>query len=343
MALVYGGASGEHEVSLKSAASILENVDYEKYEVKPYFVNKENQWFAQGVFKEVGIQLSNSEDQPFNPFDLKTEVDVVFPITHGPFGEDGHYQAIFELLNLPYVGCDVLSSAISMDKAVMKDIFKANGINQGKYHYFTEHIYNESTEETIEKIERELGYPCFIKPANLGSSVGISKAKDRESLQAALTHAFTFDQKVVVEEFIQGRELEIGFLGNDRFELSAVGEIATGAEFYDYDAKYISTDGNQMYIPADIPEDVEERIHLMAAEVVRVLGVKGISRIDFFYVEGPDWKSVLVNEINTLPGFTKDSMYPSLFAAVDIPYQTLITRLLENAIENQKGKKRHSN
>ena len=338
--LIYGGASGEHEVSVISATNILENIDFEKFSVKAYYVNKNNQWFYQGLFDHPGNILEHFQQHSFDPFHLKNEVDVIFPITHGPFGEDGHYQAIFELLNIPYVGCDVLSSAISMDKAVMKDIFLANNIPQGKYQYFTEHMFKTTENIVIENIELELKYPCFIKPANLGSSVGISKAKNREELITSLLIAFNYDEKVVVEEFIDARELEIGVLGNNEFLLSAVGEITTNAEFYDYEAKYISTTSNEMIIPAAIPTEIDKQIRQVASDVVRVLGVKGISRIDFFY--DPQNSRLLVNEINTLPGFTKNSMYPSLFGAVGIPYNKLITKLIGYAIENQQNKKRHT-
>ena len=338
--LIYGGASGEHEVSMISAKNILENIDFEKFAVKTYYINKSNQWFYQGLVEQPGSQLGNDERHSFDPFHLKNEVDVIFPITHGPFGEDGHYQAIFELLNIPYVGCDVLSSAISMDKAVMKDIFSANHIPQGKYLYFTEHMFKTTEQDIIDKIESELNYPCFIKPANLGSSVGISKAKNKEELITSLGIAFNYDEKVVVEEFIKARELEIGVLGNNDYVLSAVGEITTSAEFYDYDAKYISTANNAMIIPAAIPVEIDAQIREAAHLVVRALGVKGISRVDFFYDDKNN--RLLVNEINTLPGFTKNSMYPSLFGAVGISYNELITKLIEYAIENQKSKKRHT-
>ena len=343
LAVLFGGASGEHEVSIKSAFSILSNIDYGQFVVKPIYINKQNQWFEQGWLHNPPVaesQLLVTHSHPYNPFNLNSEVDVVFPITHGPFGEDGHFQAILEIINVPYVGCDVLSSAIGMDKAVMKDLFAANHIPQGRYIYFYESDFKNDKESMIKKIEKELKYPCFVKPANLGSSVGINKANNFNELMNALEVAFRYDNKVVVEEFVKAREVEIGVLGNGPYVLSSIGEIRTSAEFYDYEAKYISTNQNQIIIPAEIPLHIQQEIRAIAEKVARVINVKGLSRIDFFYVE--EQNKVLVNEINTLPGFTKFSMYPMLFAEIGISYKDLITKLIDLAIENQQTKKRYS-
>lgn len=343
LAVLYGGASGEHEVSIKSAFSILSNIDYTEFNVKPVYINKENQWFELGMLNDapqVESQLVVMHDQPMNPLELGSQIDVVFPITHGPFGEDGHFQAILEIINVPYVGCDVLSSAIGMDKAIMKDVFAANGIPQGEYKFYYESDLELSKEGVISEIEKELGYPCFVKPANLGSSVGINKATNQNELIRALEVAFGHDNKVVVEEFIKAREVEIGVLGNGPYTLSSIGEIETSADFYDYDAKYISTSGNKMVIPTELPEAIQEEIHLFAQKVARSINVKGLSRIDFFYQK--EFNRVLVNEINTLPGFTQYSMYPMLFADIGIPYKELITKLINLAVENQSTKKRYS-
>lgn len=342
-AVLFGGASGEHEVSIKSAFSILSNIDYEKYNVKPIYINKENKWFEQGLLQsppQAESQIVVTHSNEYDPFQLNSDVDVVFPITHGPFGEDGHFQAILEIMNVPYVGCDVLSSAIGMDKAVMKDIFAANEIPQGLYMYFYETEFLSSQESVLTSIEEGLKYPCFIKPANLGSSVGINKARNRSELINALEVAFRHDSKVVVEEFIKAREIEIGVLGNNPYTLSSVGEISTTADFYDYEAKYVSTNQNQINIPANIPSNIESQIKDLAVKVANAINVKGLSRIDFFYDEINN--RVLINEINTLPGFTKHSMYPMLFDHIGISYKELISNLLNFSVENHKTKKRYA-
>jgi D-alanine-D-alanine ligase len=336
--LVFGGPSGEHDVSIKSATSILENIDFKKFMVKVYYINKHNQWFFSGLHTDGQSVISVEQKHSFDPFHLKNEVDVVFPITHGPFGEDGHFQAIFELLQLPYVGSNLIASAISMDKAVAKDLFHAHSIPQGRYIHLNEVSFSTYQNEIVDLIETTFSYPVFIKPANLGSSVGISKANNQQELLVAMNNAFRFDRKILVEEFIVARELEIGLLGNDHFILSAIGEISSGSEFYDYDSKYINTDGNVMTIPAEIPAEIDATIRQIATNVVQLLGVKGLSRIDFFYDETNN--RVLVNEINTLPGFTQHSMYPSLFAASGIDFTNLITHLIEFAFEEQRNKLR---
>lgn len=341
LALVYGGASGEHDVSITSAFSIMSNIDYSLFTVKPIYVTKENRWFEQGWHSEcpkTQSQLVVTHNKSYNPLQLSADVDVVFPITHGPYGEDGHFQAIFELANVPYVGCDLLASAVGMDKAVMKDVFDANNIPQGKYLYYYEHEFKNNPETLMDHIEKELHFPCFIKPSNLGSSVGISKATNQAELKQALETAFSYDEKVVVEEFIQAREIEIGVLGNESYQLSALGEISTSADFYDYEAKYISTSQNKMMIPTQVPADIEKEIRRLAEQVAKVINVKGLSRIDFFYREADN--RLFVNEINTLPGFTRHSMYPSLFAEVGIGYSELITRLISLAEERFNSKKR---
>ena len=342
LALVYGGASGEHDVSITSAFSIMSNIDFTLFTVKPIYVTRDNQWFEQGWHTEcpkAQSQLVVTHNEPYNPLQLSADVDVVFPITHGPYGEDGHFQAIFELANVPYVGCNLLASAVGMDKAVMKDVFAANNIPQGKYQYFYEHQFKNNPDSLMNQIEEELRFPCFIKPSNLGSSVGISKANNPAELKQALETAFSYDEKVVVEEFIKAREIEIGVLGNETYQLSALGEISTSADFYDYDAKYISTSQNKMMIPTQVPADIEKEIRLLADQVAKVINVKGLSRIDFFYREADN--QLFVNEINTLPGFTRHSMYPSLFAEVGVEYPELITRLITLAEERFNNKKRN--
>lgn len=343
LAVIFGGASGEHEVSIKSAFSILSNIDYDLFEVKPFYIDKNNNWYEQSSLfspPKVESQIIVVHSNKFNPLELRSKADVVFPITHGPFGEDGHFQAILEIANIPYVGCDVLASAVGMDKGVMKDLFAANNIPQGKYSCYYESEYFNSKEIILNEIEQNFGYPCFVKPANLGSSVGISKASNRRELYNALSVAFNHDNKIVIEEFINAREIEIGVLGNGPYTLSVVGEIATSADFYDYDAKYLSTSQNKLMIPAELSDDVVSKIQELATMIAKVINVKGLSRIDFFYDE--ENQKVMCNEINTLPGFTKHSMYPMLFNEIGITYTNLISKLVELAYENHKSKKRYN-
>lgn len=330
LGIIYGGKSSEHEVSLRTALSIIQAIEREKYDILPIYIRLDGSWEKGEWIRETpsGVQelrLPKKGDVPCL-LGLADEVDVVFPVIHGPYGEDGTLQGLLEMIHVPYVGSGVLGSAVSMDKVMMKNVFGQHGLPQGKYlSYLRDHL---DMKRAAAEIEETLGYPCFVKPANLGSSVGISKAKDREGLSKAIAFAARFDRKIIIEEFIDGRELEIGVLGNDELLLSVVGEIIPAGEFYDYTSKYKDT-GTKLEIPADVPESVVTRMQELAVRAFRAVDGAGLSRIDFFWNEETD--QLYLNEINTLPGFTPYSMYPLLFAKTGIPYPELIDRLIQLA------------
>lgn len=332
--LLYGGKSSEHEVSIRSAFSIMKAIDYNKYNVVPIYINLEGEWLKgetleQSPKAEESLRFLSS--LPFDIFKLKKEVDVVFPVLHGPNGEDGTLQGMLEMLDVPYVGCGVIGSSVGMDKVLMKTLFSTVGLPQCHYLSFTRKDLENHLSETLDSVETEINYPIFVKPANLGSSVGISKVYNREELSVALLFASQFDRKVIVESFVKGRELEIGVLGNEELLTSEVGEVSTSADFYDYEAKYKNETVTKIQIPADIPQEVKNRISYLAKESFKVLECWGLSRVDFFWNE--DTNEIYINEINTLPGFTPVSMYPMLFKEVGVGYAELVERLLELGVE----------
>ncbi|CCQ94205.1 D-alanine--D-alanine ligase [[Clostridium] ultunense Esp] len=360
IALLYGGKSGEHEVSLLSARSILAAIDREKYEPIPIGISKEGRWLPreeslkllgieeiQGYLEEgnsdrIPLQKNQllspapvGEIQPIS-FYFPGDVDVIFPVLHGPNGEDGTVQGLLQLADLPYVGAGVLSSAVGMDKVIMKRLFAQADLPQAKYLSFLRKDLERRLEEVVQEIEEVLGYPCFVKPANLGSSVGISKAKDRNALQEALSLAARYDRKIIVEEYIPAREIELGVLGNDDPIASIPGEILPGNEFYDYEAKYF--DGkSQLVIPAKVTEEEKERLQELAIQAFKAIDGAGLARVDFFIHK--DTGEILVNEINTMPGFTPYSMYPLLWQHSGIPYRELIDRLIDLALKRyEEGK-----
>lgn len=341
LGVIYGGKSSEHEVSIHTALSVINAVDKTHYDVLPIYVNVTGQW-VQGpwIEKELAhvdeLRFSLDSHQAPDVFALKNMVDVIFPVIHGPNGEDGTLQGFLEIIGVPYVGCGVLSSAVGMDKVVMKEVFASAGLRQCKYQSYLRSELERNMAAICDKIEAELGLPCFVKPANMGSSVGISKAKDRAGLEEALRFAARFDRKIIVEAFISGRELEIGVLGNDEPATSVVGEITSSNEFYDYEAKYKSN-GTRLDIPANVPESVVERMKEMAVKAFKVLDCSGLSRVDFFWDEAND--VVYINEINTVPGFTAFSMYPMLWKEAGVSYPALIDRLIQFGIERYEEKK----
>lgn len=342
LGIIYGGKSSEHEVSLSTARAIMNAIDRNSYEIIPIYIQLDGVW-VQGEAPDGEIASVEElrfrgipEDQP-NVLRLKEIVDIAFPVIHGPNGEDGTLQGLLEMADIPYVGTGVLGSAVGMDKVAMKNVFGELGIPQCKYLSFLR-THLENMDSIVSDIENTLGYPCFVKPANMGSSVGISKAKDRDSLIQALELAARFDRKIVVEEFISGRELEVGVLGNEQLKTSVVGEIVSINEFYDYEAKYKNT-GTKLYIPAEIPDHVRTRIEEMGKKAFHSVDASGLSRIDFFWDERQD--KVYINEINTMPGFTPFSMYPMLFQAAGVSYTELIHQLVELGLERYND--RHAN
>ena len=346
--ILFGGMSPEHEVSLRSAESVLNNIDCEKYNVFPVGITKEGDWviFGGRDYSELpkGTWLQNPENRrgAISPvrgqgllcFEgdcvVRERIDVVFPVLHGENGEDGAIQGLLQLAGIPYVGPHIAASAVSMDKTLTKLVVDQAGVPQAAWHLVRDTDLTYHMEQVVAALEAKFRYPMFVKPAGTGSSVGVSKAADRQTLEDALLAAAKFDKKVLVEEFIHGREIEVAVMGNDSPVASGCGEIDSGAEFYDYEAKYI-TDTSTAYIPARISEETEEQVRELAVKVYSAIGCQGLSRVDFFVTYDGD--RVVFNEINTLPGFTSISMYPKLFAASGIPYGQLIDELLRLAVE----------
>jgi len=353
--VLFGGQSSEHEVSRLSAQSVLENIDRERFDVNIIGITKNGEWLKfDGDIKLIGsgewenvarkklIEAPKSQDLTcpeaptcksiisLNNKDDKNNIHVVFPVLHGPNGEDGSVQGLLQLADLPYVGCNILSSAAGMDKEFSKLVFSNAGIPQAAYIKVMRSEINNSVPYIINQINEKIGWPCFVKPANAGSSVGVSKVKAPELLKDALLHAAKYDAKILIEEFIDGRELECAVLGNDNPIASVVGEILPCNEFYDYNAKYI--DGkSETIIPADIEPQIMEQIRDYSVRAFKALGCSGLSRVDFFLERKTN--RVILNEINTMPGFTNISMYSKLWEASGIPYSELITRLIDLAIE----------
>jgi D-alanine-D-alanine ligase len=349
--VVYGGRSGEHEVSINSARSVIENLNPNTYEILPIGITKEGIWHIgldsyKALETEIPPKLLEAEitdlptvmePSPTLPVSISEALDVVIPVLHGPYGEDGTVQGLFELLNVPYVGAGVLASAVGMDKAMMKTVFAQAGLPQCKYLVYLRSRWEKNPQPILDEIETKLGYPCFVKPANLGSSVGISKAKDRDGLIQALNEAARYDRKIIVEEGIDAREIEVAVLGNDEPRASIAGEIVPKADFYDYNAKYI--DGtSDLIIPADLPDEKIQEVREMAIRAFQAIDGSGLSRVDFFLERSTN--RFLINEINTFPGFTIYSMYPKLWEATGISYSELLDELIRLAIERHQDKNR---
>ena len=346
--VLFGGISPEHEVSLRSAESVLKNLNPEKYNIIPVGITKDGDWIRYGGtdYSELpaGTWIDHADNRraAISPIRgqgllcfegdcvVRELIDVVFPVLHGENGEDGAMQGLLQMAGIPYVGPHVAESAVAMDKTLTKLVADNAGVPQAAWLLVRSADLRCRMENIIEQLENRFSYPVFVKPAGTGSSVGVSKALDREQLQEALTKAGQFDDKILVEEFIHGREVEVAVMGNDSPVASVCGEIDSGAEFYDYDAKYI-TDTSVAYIPARIDEAVAEQVREQAVKIYSAIGCKGLSRVDFFVTYEDD--RVVFNEINTLPGFTSISMYPKLFAASGIAYDEIIDNLLQLAQE----------
>lgn len=346
--VLFGGVSPEHEVSLRSAESVLNRLDEAKYNIFPVGIKKDGDWVLYGG-KDYSLlptgqwetysgnrraAISPVRGQGLLSFEgdcvVRERIDVVFPVLHGENGEDGSIQGLLQIAGIPYVGPHVAASATAMDKCLTKLIADHAEVRQANWLLVTRNELLADESAMMDSIERKFEYPVFVKPAGTGSSVGVSKAKNREQLKKALQEAVKFDRKVLVEEFINGREVEVAVLGNEIPAASVCGEIDSGADFYDYDAKYLSN-CSRIYIPARISEETSERVREAAIRVYTALGCQGLSRVDFFVTY--DTEEVVFNEINTLPGFTSISMYPKLFEASGIPYPELLDNLLELALK----------
>lgn len=354
--ILFGGRSGEHEVSLLSAASILKAIDKKKYDVLPIGITKQGQWLSSGEAQALltgeaarlePLQLTAGADLVHQSGNLTQTVDVVFPVLHGTFGEDGTIQGLFELADIAYVGSGVLGSAAGMDKDVMKKLFAAAGLPQTPYLALTRSEWKADPKRCTRQIEKTLQYPVFVKPANLGSSVGISKVHGRSELAAAMDLAAGFDRKLVIEQGVGGpgakpRELEVAVLGNDAPEASVVGEIVPNKEFYDYESKYADSpdDPSVPIIPAKLTAAEVKEIRAMAVAAFRACDCAGLARVDFLMEPARKGKKarIYLNEINTMPGFTSISMYPKLWEASGLSYKKLIDRLIALAVERQKEK-----
>ncbi|MBI5127021.1 D-alanine--D-alanine ligase [Candidatus Roizmanbacteria bacterium] len=351
--LIFGGRSGEHEVSLLSAKSIYEALDKNKYNVFLIGVDKQGRWLlgnpADYLLNSTNpklIALNKSASTSIVPVNKSNnseiialesgkelgKIDVFFPIIHGTYGEDGSLQGMFEMINSAYVGAGVLGSALGMDKDVQKRLLHLAGINVAKFMVIKK---NQFDEKVISEVSKTFSFPVFVKPANMGSSVGISKAQNISELKKSVEDAFKYDTKILIEEYIKGREIECSVMGNDKPIASVPGEVIPHHEFYSYEAKYIDENGAGLKIPADLPKIMIEEVQKTAIKVFTTLECFGFARVDFFLTPK---NKVFVNEINTLPGFTKISMFPKLFNATGISYQEILDRLINLAIEKKKEK-----
>ncbi len=338
VAVLFGGKSTEHEVSIQSARNIVRTLDTSRYEVVLIGIDKNGTWIPcdeSRLFLANEVSSSKKESDSdivraqhgITREKLLETIDVVFPALHGSFGEDGTMQGFLTLVNIPFVGAGVLGSAIGMDKDVSKRLLHDADIPIAQFLVCKKH---EKEQFSFEKLEHELGVPFFIKPANLGSSVGVAKVHNTEEYTIALDAAFSYDDKILAEEYIRGREIECAVLGNETLRVSVCGEIVSHHSFYSYEAKYLDTDGATLIIPADISESLSQRIQTLARKTFEVLCCEGMARVDFFVT---DDERIFVNEINTIPGFTSVSMYPKLWEASGISYENLINTLIELAQE----------
>lgn len=360
--LIFGGKSSEHEVSLASAQSVARAIDQEKYAVVLIGVSKEGRWIAgSNALKQLAAAsptpllapgLENNGAPAASEMTTTEElvpgaaskasplasIDVAFPLVHGPFGEDGTIQGLLELADIPYVGAGVAASAVGMDKALMKAIFRANDLPQVDWRVILRREWESKPEETIRSIERAFGYPCFIKPANLGSSVAVTKAHTWDELAQALATAAQFDRKLIAERAVDAREIECSVLGNDEPVVAIPGEVILQREFYDYTAKYAENAGTELKIPADLTAEQTRSVQDFAVRAFKAIDGSGLARVDFFIERMTN--RILLNEINTIPGFTAVSMYPRMWAQTGLTFAALIDRLIELALERAADKKK---
>lgn len=340
--LLYGGKSPEHEISVLTAKDIMANLDYAKYSLLPVYINREGEWrvgpeLDAPVAKSTNFYLELGEKAVLNPegersIGEKWSIEKIFagdclafPALHGPGGEDGSIQGLCETLDVPYVGAGILTSSLGLDKIASKHLFLQAQIPQVPFVAMTAAEFEEDAPACLSRIEGKLVYPLFVKPANLGSSIGISRVESRNTLLEALELAFRYDQRIVIEQGVEARELEVGVIGDDKAEVSVVGELIKAESFYDYDAKYINNE-TDMAIPSDVPEAISSQIQAYAKQAFRCLGGRGLMRCDFFLTHQGN---IYINEVNTMPGFTQFSMFPSLWEATGLSYSKMLDRLIE--------------
>lgn len=339
--LLYGGRSAERKVSVLSAESVMRAINYDKFFVKTYFITQagdfiKTQEFSSKPADDEKLMTNDTviESQKMKPSDIYEEGAVVFPVLHGPMGEDGSIQGFLEVLKMPYVGCNILSSSVAMDKITTKRVLASAGIPQVPY---VAVIEDENIEEKIAEVEANLTYPVFTKPSNMGSSVGISKSENQDELRSALKLAFKYDSRVLIEQGVNAREIEVGLLGNEEAQSSLPGEVVKDVAFYDYEAKYIDNKIT-MSIPAKLSDDVISTMRQHAEKAFRAIGGVGLARCDFFYT---DKGEIFLNELNTMPGFTQWSMYPLLWENMGISYTDLIEKLVRLAQEMFTKREKH--
>jgi D-alanine-D-alanine ligase len=350
LAILYGGRSAEHQISVVSARSVMEALDPERFEAVPIGITRDGAWLParsplelnppDGTLPEVeaaGAEVALRPEQAPLAAPGVGRIDVVFPILHGPYGEDGTVQGLFELADLPYVGSGVLASALAMDKAMAKVVLAQAGLPQAPYLVVHERAWDTEPDRVAAEVAERLGWPVFTKPARLGSSIGITKVKKPDELASGLAAAFAHDAKALVEKGIVARELECGVLGNDAPEASVVGEVVPGREFYDFEAKYLD-ESLKLEIPAPVPDEVKARVRELSLRAFQALDCEGLARVDCFYEEATG--RVLLNEVNTIPGFTPKSMFPLLWAASGLAYPDLVARLVDLAVERHAARKR---
>jgi D-alanine-D-alanine ligase len=363
--VIFGGRSGEHEISIRSAKTVIENIDSEKYEVVPIAIMSDGRWLSpadsirqfpdhtQNIFRDKQGEASESHavlsgDTPPGGLTILGDgggtmsLDVIFPVLHGTYGEDGTIQGLFEMAGLPYVGCGVLASSCGMDKVVMKTLFQNAGLPICKHTWFLRSDFEKNADAVVAGVEANVGYPCFVKPANLGSSVGVSRADDAESLKRGIETAAEYDRKIIVEEGLEMREIECAVLGNEEPEASRPGEYIirdSSKAFLDYTEKYSGTGNNEFVVPAAVSADLEARIRDLAIKAFKSIDASGIARVDFFLRN--DNGALLVNEINTLPGLTDASGYPKMWAGSGKPFNEVIDRLIEFAFERHADRMRN--
>lgn len=347
LAVIFGGQSTEHDVSIVSGTSVIKNLNKEKYDILPIYISENGDWFLyKKELKEIEVLTVGEKIKELekieNPINVLKNIDVVFPVLHGLYGEDGTVQGLLELLNKKYVGCRVLASSICMDKVYAKVIFDKANISQAKYIYirpyndkfiYVDNCFNEeicSVDKICEIVKEKLDFPVFVKPSNSGSSVGINKSHNNEELKEHIKYAAKFDNKILIEQNINGREVECAVLGNEDVKASCVGEILPAEEFYTFDAKYKNAQ-SRVVMPANLSTDLSEKIKETAIKAFKAADGKGLSRVDFFVENGTN--RIIINEINTLPGFTQISMYPKLWETMGLKYTELLDKLIELAME----------
>jgi D-alanine-D-alanine ligase len=359
--VVFGGRSGEHEVSIRSAAAVVREMDKERYEVIPIHIDKAGRWLGPADSAEVlpppaRLALSPMDDYPAGETGLSGSagvgglttggrtipVDVFFPVLHGTYGEDGTIQGLFEMADIPYVGCGVVASSCGMDKVMMKTMFADAGLPICRHEWFLRSAWEGDGDRVIRRVEAEIGYPCFVKPANLGSSVGVSRADDEKALRAAIALAAEFDGKIIVEECLDMREIECGVLGNESPEASLPGEYVVkddSKRFLDYTEKYAGTGNNEFVVPSPIPMELADRVRSMAVDAFAAIAGSGLARVDFFLRN--DTGELLVNEINTMPGLTDSSGFPKMWEASGLDLRSLVDRLITLAIDRHRDRARN--